>query len=304
MKYYGHGKLLLSGEYVILDGALSLAVPTKLGQHLSIKESTGSEIVWKSLDRDDNVWFEAKFDLMGFDPISTSDEMIAMKLKKIFRAACKDNSDFLSKWKRYRVETKLEFPRDWGLGSSSTLIHCIAEWADAHPLMVFFNCEDGSGYDVACASSDGPLSYQLKGDEISYTPQQFNPSFKNKLYFIHLGQKADSSKAIKDYRKRVKANGAVKIISELTEKIIDAKKLSEFEEAIDEHENIISKLIDQQKVKDKLFSDYWGSMKSLGAWGGDFILASSEKSAEETKKYFSNKDFNVCIPYSDMVLDQ
>lgn len=36
--FYSNGKLLLSGEYAVLDGALSLAVPTKYGQLLSVKK--------------------------------------------------------------------------------------------------------------------------------------------------------------------------------------------------------------------------------------------------------------------------
>ena len=36
MRMYSNGKLLISGEYVILDGALSLAVPTLFGQYLEI----------------------------------------------------------------------------------------------------------------------------------------------------------------------------------------------------------------------------------------------------------------------------
>ncbi|MEM0993828.1 MAG: GHMP kinase, partial [Bacteroidota bacterium] len=34
--YYAHGKLLLTGEYAVLDGAVALAVPSKLGQRLDI----------------------------------------------------------------------------------------------------------------------------------------------------------------------------------------------------------------------------------------------------------------------------
>ena len=36
----------------------------------------------------------------------------------------------------------------------------------------------------------------------------------------------------------------------------------------------MSKLTSKEKIKDKLFNDFDGEIKSLGAWGGDFILAS------------------------------
>lgn len=35
---FSHGKLLLSSEYVILDGALALAIPTQMGQSFSFEE--------------------------------------------------------------------------------------------------------------------------------------------------------------------------------------------------------------------------------------------------------------------------
>ena len=35
--FYGQGKVLLTGEYFILDGARGLALPTQLGQKLNVK---------------------------------------------------------------------------------------------------------------------------------------------------------------------------------------------------------------------------------------------------------------------------
>ena len=37
--FYSNGKLLLTGEYVVLDGATALAIPTKYGQYLEISAS-------------------------------------------------------------------------------------------------------------------------------------------------------------------------------------------------------------------------------------------------------------------------
>jgi len=38
--FYGNGKLLLSAEYFVLDGAVALALPTKLGQSLHVQENS------------------------------------------------------------------------------------------------------------------------------------------------------------------------------------------------------------------------------------------------------------------------
>ena len=40
-------------------------------------------------------------------------------------------------------------------------------------------------------------------------------------------------------------------------------------------------------------------LKSLGAWGGDFILAASET---DPTPYFKSKGFDTVIPYDDMIL--
>ena len=44
-------------------------------------------------------------------------------------------------------------------------------------------------------------------------------------------------------------------------------------------------------------SDYNGEIKSLGAWGGDFILAAGPTN---TPEYFSSKGFNTIIRYNEM----
>ena len=37
--FYSNGKLLLTGEYLVIDGAKALAIPTQKGQSLSVKET-------------------------------------------------------------------------------------------------------------------------------------------------------------------------------------------------------------------------------------------------------------------------
>jgi len=66
--FYSNGKLLLTGEYVVLDDALSLAVPTKFGQSLKVEPISENKILWKSLDKKGDVWFE---DVFSYDKIAT-----------------------------------------------------------------------------------------------------------------------------------------------------------------------------------------------------------------------------------------
>ena len=72
--FHANGKLLISGEYLVLEGALSLAVPTKKGQSLKFDPTDISFLHWKSLDVNGKIWFEAKFNTEEFNIIETSDE--------------------------------------------------------------------------------------------------------------------------------------------------------------------------------------------------------------------------------------
>ena len=62
--FYAHGKLLISGEYLVLKRALALAVPTVYGQHLSatIEQKNADVINWTSFDNNGNKWFNATLD--------------------------------------------------------------------------------------------------------------------------------------------------------------------------------------------------------------------------------------------------
>ncbi len=89
-----------------------------------------------------------------------SEETQAAKdLQDILRQARSQNVHFLRDEADTIVETKLEFPLNWGLGSSSTLIYNIAQWAYVSPFELSSKTFGGSGYDIACAQSMGPIIY-------------------------------------------------------------------------------------------------------------------------------------------------
>ncbi len=287
----------------MLDGAEAIALPTKMGQSMKIKKSRGSDLVWEALDHNGEVWFHAKISLYDFSAIKTNDEDIAAELQKVLKNAVRLNSEFLSKWNGFKVETQLDFPLEWGLGSSSTLISLVAQWADINPLLLHFKLSNGSGYDVACADAEGPIMYQSTEEGVGYEEIDFNPNFSDKLYFIYLGNKQDSKSEVKRYKRKVKIKAKlVNQFTEFSEKMSLSNSLKSFEEIVNEHEQVLGKLLDYTPVKEEYFSDYWGSIKSLGAWGGDFILATSSKSPSDTMKYFKSKGLETIIPYREMVL--
>ncbi len=293
----------MTGEYLVLDGARVLAVPCKLGQSLNVKERPGSELIWKSHDRFGNIWFEAKFDLMGFDIMESSDKKVAKSLKSLLRAVCRQDGDFLSRWKKYIVETYLDFDLDWGLGSSSTLVACLAEWAEVNPYYLLFDSFGGSGYDVACADAEGPILYQLGKESLSVESVDFNPAFKDQLYLVHLGKKQSSQEAIKHYFKRKKnLNGAIPELTDLTSEVIGSKTLSDFEKLMIAHEGILSAILKIEPVKARFFNDFWGTVKSLGAWGGDFVLVTSDRGMDDTRAYFNKKGLDTFFQFEELVM--
>lgn len=296
---------MLTGEYVVLDGALSLAVPTKFGQSLEVETINKPEIIWKSIDHKGRVWFEDELIIKQITTLLTSHNDISDRLVQILNATKQLNPDFLTTKTGFKVSTKLDFPKNWGLGTSSTLINNVAQWANVDPYKLLENTFSGSGYDIACAQHDTPITYQLNPFGCAQGDRQikkvhFNPSFKEHLYFVHLNEKQNSRDGIKHYNtNKGNLSTVISDINNITLKMITSNTISDFETLLTQHESIIAKVTKQTPVKELLFNDFKGNIKSLGAWGGDFILVTSKENPES---YFKTKGFETIIPYKKMVL--
>ncbi|CAM1347259.1 GYDIA family GHMP kinase [Tenacibaculum halocynthiae] len=307
-KFYSNGKLLLTGEYLVLDGANALAIPTKFGQDLTIQPINEPQLIWGSFTNEGNCWFEATFNISKLRLTSATfdsnkeggAEFIAETLLNILKEAKKLNPDFLNIENGLIVKTNLSFPKNWGLGSSSTLINNIASWANVDPFMLLWNAFSGSGYDIACAKHNTPIIYTLNNGIPSIKETQFVPSYADELFFVHLNQKQNSREGIAQYKQyKEEAKLLIPEINKLTQEFLEAYSTEKLNSIIIEHEHIISSIIKQEPVKKRLFSDYFGEIKSLGAWGGDFVLATGGKN---TPKYFKNKGFNTILPFKEMAL--
>ncbi|TVZ55830.1 mevalonate kinase [Lutibacter sp. Hel_I_33_5] len=313
MNHYSNGKLLLTGEYLILDGAKSLAVPTKFGQDLVVEPIKESQLIWGSFTNTGECWFEAVFDLpklrlanCTFNSEKEGNaEFIAETLLEILQEAKKLNPDFLQTENGFVVKTNLTFPQNWGLGSSSTLINNIASWAKVDAFKLLWNSFKGSGYDIACAQNDSPIFYQLNDGKPIVNQVEFYPDFSDELFFVHLNKKQDSKEGIKRYRDYIKkrpfdsAQSDIQQISNLSDEFVKAFSVKDLDKIIIEHERIISSIIKLKPIKENLFPDYFGAVKSLGAWGGDFVLATGNN---DTPDYFKNKGFETILKYSEMIL--
>jgi len=300
--FYSNGKLLISGEYLILDGAKGLALPTKMGQNLIVEDTKTNTIHWKSYDADGSIWFE---DILSFEEIHDTNnitpESVKATLINILQVADSMNSNVLSHSKGFSITTELSFPRKWGLGTSSTLINNIAQWFQIDAFELLHQSFGGSGYDIACAQNNSPITYVLSNGKPMVEKVVFEPEFTQNLYFVYLNQKRNSKSAIAEYHsnKTAQLSSYIATINELTKGFIEANDLALFTQLIKQHETVLSGILQTETVKDTLFPDFDGTVKSLGAWGGDFVMVASK---ENPKPYFIAKGYETVIPYEEMIL--
>ena len=301
-QFYSNGKLLITGEYLVLDGAKAFALPTKFGQNLIVEKGSNKEFYWKSYDSDSSIWFE---DTILFSEITTAEktkeDSIRATLIKILREAYLLNSHYINESNGFKITTQLNFPRNWGLGTSSTLINNIAQWLEIDAFSLLNNSFGGSGYDIACAQNNNPIVYILDRGKPTVEKVVFDPVFTSNIYFVYLNKKQSSKTAIAAYHRNKKNNLAETIakIDCITQEILIASNVQSFAKAITKHELAISAIIETPTVKDTLFPDFTGVIKSLGAWGGDFVMVISEDNPAE---YFAAKGYETIVAYEDMIL--
>ena len=291
--FFAHGKLLLTGEYAVLDGALAIALPTQYGQEMHITPSEREGICFRSLTQKGIPWYEGQLFVGDNNPITQT-------LERILSQAQRMQPNFLT-GQSVHVETRLDFPREWGLGSSSTLISMIAQWAEVDPYELLWNSFGGSGYDIACARASSPILYQLTEGKAKVYPIYYNPPFAASLFFVYLNKKQNSREGIALYQGLKKnKKPLVTQLSQLTEEIYRTHSLDTFSKLLSEHETVLSSYLRLPTVKDSLFKDFSGTIKSLGAWGGDFVLAIGEESY--IKEYFISKGMQTILPFAQMIL--
>jgi len=295
-KFYGHGKLLLTGEYAVLDGAKALAVPTKFGQSLEVVkiEDNKKHLSWKSYTNDNKIWLNYDSSISNINEEHLMLEKIINVIKELNPKIFQNNS--------FQFKTNLEFDRKWGLGSSSTLLYCLSEWANIDPFVLLEKTFGGSGYDLACAGEDKAIFYTKKENKASWNLLDLDFPFKENLYFVYLGKKKNSREAINHYRESKSSKNFLVEISKLSEDFSKAKELEELQGIMLVHENILSERLKTLTLNNSIFKDTKKLVaKSLGGWGGDFILVATDMKTTDLKNYLIGKNLNVILKYDEMV---
>ena len=263
--FYSNGKLLITGEYVVLDGAMAFALPTKFGQNLIIEEGENQMISWKSFDADGSIWFESHIPFSSIIRKERFDDSTSIKntLIEILHEAYLMNSNFITNSKGYSITTQLTFPKFWGLGTSSTLINNIAQWLEIGAFTLLRKSFGGSGYDIACAQNNSAIVYQLVDEKPITTLVNFNPSFSDKIHFVYLNRKQNSKTAIAAYySNHGNIRKTIPAINKITHAVVEAADSKVFAQELQKHEIEMSAILEMKTVKEALF-DTPQTMKEL-----------------------------------------
>ncbi len=281
---------MLFGEYLVLNGSDCLAFPLKFGQTLSVTKS--DELIWESHSKH-GIWFSASMS-NDFTILDTNNEEVAETLRQLFLVIRteKPNLDF-----NQRFKAEANFELNWGLGSSSTLISLLSQWSGVETKKLLDASFGGSGYDVACATAKLPILYANgKIKKEVHLPE----SITDKLLFIYLGNKQNSREEIKRFKKTSVTQHQIDTIDAIISNALQTDEIEVFEKQLDLSEELISSIIGTIKLKQRFFADYPYSIKSLGAWGGDFFLA-TVRDLKTAKSYFEGKGYDVLFTYQEFI---
>lgn len=298
VKLRASGKLMISGEYLVLDGARTWAIPTKYGQALTANPSPGAGLKWRSVDHNQKVWFEGLWDREG-KLIDFTDSDTAETLHNLLHfSKLKGNNPF-SGW---NVSTEVDFPREWGLGTSSSLVALISKWLNVDPFELFDSSMTGSGYDVAVAYYNRGCVYRKGEVRKEIVNVDHVPTFVEHLYFVYSGKKQSSKSEVLRYANidLSKRTALVPEVNKLTQELLTTKQLSDFQIAMRQHESLLGTILERKTLNEE-WVEIDGAMKHLGAWGGDFFLLASDKASD--LDLIRERGAELIIPWKEMMLD-
>ena len=120
---------------------------------------------------------------------------------------------------------------------------------------------------------------------------------------MYSGQKKKTATEVSSFlNKKNVPDHQIAEMTHLSEEFATCCLQSDFNLLIRIHEKLIGQIIGQVPVKEKFFADFDGEIKSLGAWGGDFMLVSTRLTFQKTKKYFENKGLTTLFKWDELIL--
>ncbi|NJB86248.1 hypothetical protein GGR26_002016 [Lewinella marina] len=303
-EFYGHGKLLLLGEYFVLDGATALAVPTRRGQRFSVAAREGSTLEWTmTVAGDPSAHRRFTFspdDWQAEEP--ADDDPLRQRLRQLFHVAENLRPGCTRQLHGQRITTTLDFPPEWGLGSSSTLVWFLSELLDVNAYDLLEQTFGGSGYDLACAGAEGPILYTRNGNTPKVSEIDWNPDWLATTCFVYRNRKQNSREALARYASIDISPETIWEAGQMSWMFLQAPHLRAAARIATAYERLIAEELGLKPVQETHFADFDGTVKSLGAWGGDFVWAITDQPLENTRAYFNDRGYPTVIPYNEMVL--
>lgn len=281
---------MLFGEYLVLNGSLSLAIPLKWGQELSVFED--DHFSWQGYEKGQK-WFGLTLD-SDLNIMETNKPDVAETLVKLIRVIRECNPGVNLD---VRFKTEANFTLAWGIGSSSTLISLLSQWSNVDWRVLLESTFQGSGYDIACATANAPLLYSVDGVNEEVT---LNKHITDKLLFVYSGKKQSSKDEVKKFNRQAVNEADVVKMNEIINKALSGATIEEFEKQMEKSERLMASLLNRDPIGETLFQDYPYNTKSLGAWGGDFFMA-SYRTLNDAKSYFENKGYTTIYTYKELI---
>ena len=280
--FYAPGKVLLTGEYLVLNGFEAIALPTNVGQTLHTWEfdTPGQQqdfMIFEAKDQFGEVWLTTRFSLPNFE-ILDIDKKENIELDRLAGIFQKADPAFWKLGKSLRLETNLQFNRVHGLGSSSTLVTLLSDFMNLDALSVQFDIFGGSGYDVAIAKNRKPLVYWLTETDSNWDFWKLNSELTQNWSIVFYGQKMDSRTSLKNVQDALNEIAEDEFYTAQIDHILNltksAKDVLSLEASLEMYQKILSQALELSTPYDVLEIEpvAQGLCKWLGAWGGDMIL--------------------------------
>lgn len=300
VEYRANGKLLLTGEYLVLEGACALALPLRYGQFMQVTPIPGKVFQWKSTDPT-GLWFEAQYTLPSLEILFASGHETAGVLQRWLRAVRELQPGFLPEDSGLSVSVTADYPLEWGWGSSSTLLAMLAQWSGIDPYTLYRMVSEGSGFDIACAIGNQLLFYQLIDGHPLTHPASAGKALKENTWFCYLGNPVVSSDEVRTFRSAQFSHEDINEISDLSLQICRTHSADELIRLVQQHETIIGRILKRDPICFR-YTSFPGTVKSLGAWGGDFAMFVSSADPDEVVTELLSLGFRKSFRYDEISL--
>ena len=302
--FFAPGKILLAGEYAVLLGLEAHAVPVKQGQWMEFfayntPENQAPTVHFKALDEHGESWIENTYDLDS----EVWRDTPAPELDAFDKVLQFVSADFWESQTSYRIETRLEFGRETGLGSSSTFIALMAQCFRLDPQKLQEHIFAGSGYDVAVACLGKPLSFWRNEKGAHYRQWSLPATLTEDWSVVFLGHKVNSRHSAAEIIENLKEVLAEPFYKQQFERVLrivrDAETTASVEAALEMYQLLLAQLVNMDTPYKQfgLKPVKQGLCKWLGAWGGDMLLVNNTF-LEQENPFFESYHI---VPWNELV---